>query len=418
MPSSLNTEQIYSLLGISKLKTVYHPIVSLAEQKIFGLEALSRGLQPDCNEVPPLQLFAAANQQGLSLELDRLCRSTALHHTKPHIENDEIPLLFINLDLSHLQQPRNATGYLLQQVQSAGIPPHRIAIELVESKVANASLLKAFVQTYRHAGFLIVLDDFGADHSNLDRILLVRPDILKIDRNLIAGIQEDHYRQAVVQSIITLAHRIGSLVLAEGVETLPEVQTCSRLGIDLFQGYYFAYPHENPCSQSDETIQLLHQCFTRIADGHRRSTRAETLSRSVMRSTAERVARQLAVDSITEYERTLRAELQNVSGIECAYCLDLDGTQISSTVQLHANPPRHPVFAPAEKGFNHKLKPYFAQLRKHHFDVSDTYISCASGQPCTTASLHFTTSDGNKRILCIDYHQREQSISGKKKGSP
>ncbi len=88
----------------------------------------------------------------------------------------------------------------------------------------------------------VVLDDFGALHSNLNRLIISKPDIIKIDRQLIHNVSESYYQQSIIKSIIDLAKKIGSLTLAEGVENKEDVLKCHELGADLFQGFYFARP--------------------------------------------------------------------------------------------------------------------------------------------------------------------------------
>ena len=94
----------------------------------------------------------------------------------------------------------------------------------------------------RQRGFLVVLDDVGAGHSNLDRIPLIRPDIIKIDRSLITGVDADFYKQETFKSLVSLSRRIGALVVAEGIETEREAVAALELGADLLQGYFLGRP--------------------------------------------------------------------------------------------------------------------------------------------------------------------------------
>ena len=88
----------------------------------------------------------------------------------------------------------------------------------------------------------MVLDDVGAGHSNLDRIPLFRPDVIKIDRSLITGVDGDFYKQETFKSLVSLSRRIGALVVAEGIETEAEAVTALELGADLLQGFFLGRP--------------------------------------------------------------------------------------------------------------------------------------------------------------------------------
>jgi EAL domain-containing protein (putative c-di-GMP-specific phosphodiesterase class I) len=117
-----------------------------------------------------------------------------------------------------------------------------IVIEIVESDTEDTEALIRFVKSYRECGFNIALDDVGTGHSNFDRISLLRPDIIKIDRSIISGIATDYFKQEIFKSLAKLSKGIGSLILAEGVETKEEILCCLEYGADLLQGYFFSRP--------------------------------------------------------------------------------------------------------------------------------------------------------------------------------
>ena len=124
----------------------------------------------------------------------------------------------------------------------------------------------SFVRKYRDSGFLIVIDDFGCEHSNIDRLIQIHPDIIKVDRSIISCIENDPYRQSILKSIHSLAEMTGYLCLAEGVETLAEIKTCHLLGVDLFQGFAIACPSPDIPRLEEATrtqVRILQGEFTR-----------------------------------------------------------------------------------------------------------------------------------------------------------
>src|ERR1700691_5780145 len=104
----------------------------------------------------------------------------------------------------------------------AGLRARNIVLEIGESAVRDEGELRRWVQSYREAGYLIALDDVGAGHSNLNRIPELQPDILKVDRYLVHGIDEDFHRKEVYRSMASMAHGLGAMIIAEGVETEEE----------------------------------------------------------------------------------------------------------------------------------------------------------------------------------------------------
>ena len=109
-------------------------------------------------------------------------------------------------------------------------------MEFLEARLEDVGRFGALADALREHGFLVVLDDVGAGHSNLDRIPLFRPDVIKVDRSLISGVGDDFYKQETLKSLVNLSRRIGALVVAEGIETDAEAIVALELGVDLLQG--------------------------------------------------------------------------------------------------------------------------------------------------------------------------------------
>ena len=186
-PDRSNTSDsinIGEMIHSRQLVTYFQPIVSIARKNICGFEGLIRGIDEENNVViSPSTLFQAADYQGLQVELDRACRETVIRTFATQCEKSDI-LLFLNINSSILDRVVGS-NYLANMVKYYGINPNTIVIEINESKVKENQLLKDFVDRYRSYGFLIALDDVGCGFSNLDRIPLFRPDIVKTDMSLV-----------------------------------------------------------------------------------------------------------------------------------------------------------------------------------------------------------------------------------------
>jgi len=147
-------------------------------------------------------------------------------------------ILCLNFETSVIDRELE-TPHLARLCRQMGLNPASIVIEILESKVRNVEALNKFIRAHRAQGFLVALDDVGKGHSNLDRIPVIQPDIIKIDRSLVTCIQDDYYRQEIFKSLVKLSHKIGAFALAEGVESEDEVLCTLELGANLLQGYYF-----------------------------------------------------------------------------------------------------------------------------------------------------------------------------------
>lgn len=219
----------------------FQPIVDVSRQRIWAYEALVRGR----NGASATSVFSKV-PRPLFHHFDLLCRHRAIEQASKLFESEDRPLLSINLSPAALGSMHACLPSLLEKVNEMGFRPSDIMIEFTESDhltdVAAASRLAA---EYRDAGFLTALDDFGAGYSGLTRLAAFPADFLKIDMELTRGIDKDPARQIIVSGLIDIARKLSSEIIAEGVETAAELRFLEKLGIRLFQGYFFAKPAVN-----------------------------------------------------------------------------------------------------------------------------------------------------------------------------
>ena len=285
---------------------------------------------------------------------------------------------------------------------SSGISPYRIVIELIESRVRNFDVLLQFVNYCRAQGFLIALDDVGAGYSSLERMVKIKPDIIKIDRGLVNGVAEEFYKREVCRALIGLAHNIGALSLAEGVETINDALECQDLGADIMQGFYFSKPLEHvfPADSSSGKIALLVETWN-FSSTERDKNLRNSLSR--VKKQAGIIHNALVKGDEGSWDETLSIRVEAMPDIECAYILNSEGKQISiSALRSNLEYKKHSLFTPAKAGADHSQKYYYLRRTEDQkWYISDPYISRATGNICRTVSMLFT--DNNRQLyLCLD----------------
>ena len=398
---------INDIVANEKLTVHFQPVVSVSRQKVIGLEGLIRGTDTTHSGlISPSALFDAANKEGSTLALDRICREKVIETFSALYDSHKDKLLFLNLDASILDKAAGS-NYLTKQVKKYKIDPRNIVIEINETKVQDTDALKNFVDTYRKSGFMVALDDVGTGFPNMDRILLVKPDIIKIDISLVRNIDSDYCKQGVMKSLVNLSNRIGTLVIAEGVETEEEAIQILRLGGHMIQGYYFAQSQEiseDADIFSNEKAVMLSMRFNRcmknkIAEEREKDRKLNGIVNSSIR--------ELARVSDPEFGSVLLNIIWDNKIIECAYILDEHGIQISNTICLldQKEIKRNLIFYSAKKGTDHSMERYYyplvsARLNKY---ITEPYVSLASGSLCITASKFFTNIERKKYILCMDF---------------
>jgi EAL domain-containing protein (putative c-di-GMP-specific phosphodiesterase class I) len=387
----------------------FQPIVSLKRRSILGLEGLIRGVFPGSRSlISPIDLFHQAAIQGLETELDRLCRKKIMDDFRHIYAHSPELILTLNLDASILEQGAAGSGHLRTQVAEMGLKPENIAIEIIESDVEDLRLLQRFVMLYRSYGFLIALDDVGAGHSNLNRIPLIKPDILKIDRFLIQDIQGDFYKQEVLRSVVSMARRLGILIIAEGVETQEEAVCLLDMDVDMIQGFYFSRPHPHDQLESEPVLERIDGLGGTFKKKFLRKLGVKKFNMNRYYATILEIQMELTQMSPFRFDSILNRMVDDFPNVESLYILDENGVQVSESVFKSAGTTKRNrvLFRPSPKGADHTMKDYFyflmeAGLSKTSY-VTEPYLSMASGTSCVTLSSLFKNKNGKRYVLCLE----------------
>jgi diguanylate cyclase (GGDEF)-like protein/PAS domain S-box-containing protein len=236
----VRTEQDLRLaLDRDELVVEYQPAFDLRFERISHVEALVRWRHPVRGLLPPLEFIPVAEETGLIHRLGGQVLSRAIEQAGrwAHIPDLRV---WVNTSPQQLADPElpRSIGALLA---SAGLPAERLGIEVTESVLADTAHLAGALERVRALGVAVAIDDFGTGYSSLARLSASPVDVIKIDRSFVADLGTTR-GQAVLASIVTLAHAIGAHVIAEGVETLDQLTTLSGLGVDSASGYLLARP--------------------------------------------------------------------------------------------------------------------------------------------------------------------------------
>lgn len=395
------------VIAARTLRSQYQPIFSVLSRRVVGWEALARATDPDSKQpVAPLPLFEAAERQGLTLELDRLCREKAVEGfvTAPMLASDQ--LLFLNLDVSILEEGIVGSKHLMRLVEQHGLAPSRVVIELIESRIRDMNAVHRFLDVHRAHGFLIALDDVGAGNSNLDRIVDLAPNVLKLDRSLVSGLDKDYRKQEVFACCMRVAHKLGVVVIAEGIETESEALACLDRGADLMQGYLFARPSfPGPDTHVAEGLVTARSVGVVLKERQRERFLAKKARYRIYDAAANRISVLVGEAPAESWADRIAAELEHYPFVECAYVLDETGIQITPTVFGPSRSPtgRNPLFSPADAGVDQSSKDYFLCLgpTQRRF-VTDPYISRATGRLCVTLSSVVPLPGGPNVVVCVD----------------
>jgi EAL domain-containing protein (putative c-di-GMP-specific phosphodiesterase class I) len=213
----------------------FQPIFDLAETSLVGVEALARFASSPVR--PPNEWFAEADEVGLGVELELLAVERALQQL------DELESgCFMALNVS--SQAAAAERLMTLLARAGG---ERVMLELTEhARIDNEDELVPALSALRALGVRIAVDDAGAGYAGLQQILRLAPDVVKLELELIRGVHRDPARRALVSAMVTFAGDIGAVIIAEGIQSVEDLESLIALGVPWGQGFYLAHPTTLP----------------------------------------------------------------------------------------------------------------------------------------------------------------------------
>ncbi|CAK4836627.1 unnamed protein product [Aphanomyces euteiches] len=249
---------------MNRIVPFFQPIVSLQTQRIIAYESLGREIvQGRARSLGPF--FADASiTDDIHIKVDRHLRELAFAKMMKSSGDFQ---LFINLKPSWIYHMYNNTGDLptLQLIDKYQIPPSRIVIEVVEEDfLGNLQDLREVLEVYRTKGCMLAIDDVGSGFSNLDRIAIIQPKILKIDLKILKKSAKHEGYRALLRSFSIIAAQMGASLLVEGVETKEDLQNAMLAGARYAQGFLFApagpefLPEDHFTEMLREEMSLFH----------------------------------------------------------------------------------------------------------------------------------------------------------------
>jgi EAL domain-containing protein (putative c-di-GMP-specific phosphodiesterase class I) len=215
----------------------FHPIVNVRERSVFAHEALVRGADGQ-GAGAILSQVSEANRYAF----DQKCRVKAIELAADLKLASEGALLSINFLPNAVYEPRACIRLTLAAAMRTGFPIQNIIFEFTEVERLDSAHVLNILRSYRAMGFKTAIDDFGAGYAGLGLLSEFQPDLVKLDMDLIRGMDKSTVKQNIVRNTLNMMRDLGVTPICEGIETLGEMEVLRDLGVDLMQGYLFAKP--------------------------------------------------------------------------------------------------------------------------------------------------------------------------------
>jgi EAL domain-containing protein (putative c-di-GMP-specific phosphodiesterase class I) len=208
--------------------------------RVFAHEALLRGKGRNGELLEPLSILQRAREAGLLREMDLAACRCAIR------EAANLPpsvTVFVNFSPVMLEDAESCLETTIAAIAAAGLAPERFVFEVIEAdRIEDAERLKDVLDCYRRDGFRVALDDLGAGWSTLNLVHRLRPDFIKLDRELIREVHEDRVKDLIASKLLEIGHGLGIQTIVEGVESPQELQWARDRGADFAQGFLIARP--------------------------------------------------------------------------------------------------------------------------------------------------------------------------------
>lgn len=240
-----------------ELQVYYQPIVSLTNSRMIGLEALVRWQHPERGLLQPVDFIPLAEETGLIIPIDRwvmLRACSQLQEWQAQVPTDPPLSISVNLSGKEIGQ-HDLIEYVQQVLKETNLEPWQLKLEITESAIMeNNELTKKILSQLQGLGVQVQIDDFGTGYSSLGYLQNFPVNALKIDRAFVGRLGDNGNSSDIVQTVVILAHDLGMETVAEGVETIGQMDRLKALGCEYGQGYYVSKPLE-----TKHIWELLHE---------------------------------------------------------------------------------------------------------------------------------------------------------------
>lgn len=236
---------LHGAIGRQEMRLYHQPIVDIVSGRVSGFEALMRWVRQDGTLVSPADFIPVAEETGIICELGAWALRDALGELRRWIDDGIVPpttTMSVNVSPRQVADPAFAT-IVRGAVTESGVPPHLLWLEITESMMLDEPELAASIlDEVRSMGVRIAMDDFGTGFSSLSVLQQFPIHRIKIDRAFVHGLGDGDNDRSLVRTIIAMAHSMALDLVAEGVETVQQLEALRELGCDKAQGYLISRP--------------------------------------------------------------------------------------------------------------------------------------------------------------------------------
>ncbi|BEP29061.1 EAL domain-containing protein [Helicovermis profundi] len=399
----MNTD-IVSLIKDKKIEILFQLVISPNEDYAAGIEALSRGISKDGEYIPASTIFKEAKKHGLLDELEKLLIYKALKKFSEIVNRQKSLLLFINIS-EYMYEFCMETDYISTIADEFKVPYSNIVFDINPTNEESIISAIKFAKYFRKRKFYICLDNIGSGFLNLDKILYISPDIIKINIFNLRNVSNDNYRKNLLKFIKYISENLGILLVAMGVETVEDVVETIDNNIQFMQGFYVS----KPLSVEEIHLDLLIKDFHSMILSHYTEKEVEIENSRIINTKIINFTKEFA--SVLGGSKFDKINLKTseiflkYNFIENIWILNKDGYQVNDTIINYDkfNVKSSPIFNVYNIGSDFSSKEIFTMLESSFLDiwVTKPYKSLLTNNICIGSSTYVELGDSNY-ILCLN----------------
>lgn len=400
------------------LKSGFQPIYSITHRRPVGYEALIRPFK-NTQSATPREVFSNAVHAGVSGDLDIICHTLHAFNFKEVTENNNNDWLYLNIMPSSILYYSVGVMNFEEILKRTGIQPHQIVIEILENDITNDPRIDESINYFKQIGCKIAIDDFGAGHSNFERIWRLEPDMVKLDRSIITRSTYGKKLNFSLSKLVALLHETGSLVVAEGVETEEEALLVLDSNVDLVQGYYFAKPFlaDEESNLKDNICEHLHNVFRK-----KTSEEADKSNRILMPyvrytdSLISTLKENSKIENAVEANNDILVS-QGLNDLRRVYMIDENGYQLGSNINILTSingdyKKLSPLANTSNSNWYYRLYFQSAINSPNAIHCTGPYLSVTDSTMCLTLSVAIMIDERMTVVCCdIDWNKMENTNS-------
>ncbi len=383
-----------------RFATFFQPLISLSHQRIIAYEALMRGVDSNGYQIDITDVFRVGNKNGHHVFIDRLLN--LLHLKNAGLQNLQNHWVCLNISPRAIIEGDIKDAFYERLFDELNLEPSRIVIEIVETPIIGEDRLAEACAVFKDLGCLVAIDDFGAGHSNFQRIWKIKPDLVKFDRETILHAEQDMTVRRSLPGLVSLFHEAGCLVAIEGIDSREQVFIAMDADVDFVQGHYFAKPTSAAVADS----KLSASTGTLLKEYQQKSVSVLHTVDDKLQGYMEKfqacAARVAELDSIEDACRPFL----NESLVQRCFLINSRGVQIGEAIEAPIGSSELDAkFAPLSRsaGANWYRRQYYRRAIQNpdKVQVSKPYLSLRDAQYCITLSITMEISN-DIYVLCAD----------------